>query len=269
MVSWCFPPQTDCEWVNLRDFVIQFNTAYGKAYAKTECLDKDNSRKQPEVLLQAPGEKDIVIERKSVVWPTTYLRDHSYEHEFDRHMRKLLGNEFRDAAYQLTVREASLKGKKQREVAQYAAQIVEEILSRRTEAKSCGIGSREPIPWCFRPLASHELEYDEPRTGIRFTVIGKSSTAFDKGADSESIKAGYAGEFQRTLEKAAPKFAEYTDCLKLLLVQFFGDSSSILDEDIIEIIKSARLPKVIDQIWLALEDWVSESDYEIAWQRVI
>ncbi len=269
MVSWCFPPQTDCEWVNLRDFVIQFNTAYGKAYAKTECLDKDNSRKQPEVLLQAPREKDVVIERKSVVWPTTYFRDHDNEHELGNRVGKFLGNEFRDAAYQLTVCEASLKGKKQSEVVQYATQIAEEISSRRTEAKSCGIGSQEPIPWSFCLLASHELDYDEPRTGIRFTVIGKSSTAFDKGADLESIKAGYAGEFQRTLEKAAPKFGEYTDCLKLLLVQFFGDSSSILDEDIIEIIKSARLPKVIDQVWLALEDWVSESDYEIAWQRVI
>ena len=76
MVFSCFPPQTDCEWANLRDFVIRFNQDHGTKYDKKECLDKDTTRKQPEVLLKAPGERDIVIECKSVVWPADYFRNH-------------------------------------------------------------------------------------------------------------------------------------------------------------------------------------------------
>ena len=40
------------------------------------------------------------------------------------------------------------------------------------------------------------------------------------------------------------------------------------DEDIIGIIQSAQLPEMIDQVWLAHPDWVSEYDYEIEWDDV-
>ena len=266
------PPQTDCEWANLRAFVIQFNQDHGTEYVKTECLDKDTTRKQPEVLLEAAGERDIVIECKSVVWPSDYFRNHDNEHHMGNYLFKSLGDAFRDAAYQLTISEESLDGKKQSEVDEYAERIAQEISSRETDAKSRGIGSSEPIPWSFRPLGSHEIYEGDPTTGNQVRYLGK--VHFWDGPLSTSSRvrgseAGYAEEFQRTLERAAPKFEEYADCLKMLLVRFCGEGSGILSEDdVLEIIKSATQPNLIDQVWLAQEDWVSECDYEIAWLQV-
>ena len=272
MVFSCFPPQTDCEWANLRDFVIRFNQDHGTKYVKTECLDKDTTRKQPEVLLQAIGERDIVIECKSVVWPADYFRNHDNEHHIEDRLFKSLDDTFRDAAYQLTISEDSLSGKKQSEVAQYAELIAREISSRQTDAKSHGIGNSEPIPWSLRPLGPHEIDEGDPTTGIRFVTLGPDTFGRDHSEllqEFEAAKVGYAEEFQRTLERAAPKFDEYADCLKMLLVSFCGECSRIMSEDdVLEIIESATLPHLIDQVWLAQENWVSEHNYEIAWLQV-
>ena len=187
-------------------------------------------------------------------------------------MFKSLGGTFRDAAYQLTISEDSLSGKKQSEVAQDAELIAREISSRQADAKSHGIDSSEPIPWSFRPLGSHEIDECDHATGIRLVTLGRSTLGRDHSEllqEFETAKVGYAEEFQRTLEKAAPKFEEYAYCLKMLLVRFCGEGSSILSEDdVLEIIESATLPHLIDQVWLAQEDWVSEHNYEIEWLQV-
>ena len=70
MIFSCFPPQEKCEWFHLREFVDRYSRSVGKAYTLTACLDVEGrSDKEPELLLNAPEETPIVIERKSVVWP--------------------------------------------------------------------------------------------------------------------------------------------------------------------------------------------------------
>ena len=51
-------------------------------------------------------------------------------------------------------------------------------------------------------------------------------------------------------------------------MQFHGDDSLTLDEDVVQIIESAQLPEMIDQVWLAQHDWVGEDEYTVAWNRV-
>ena len=68
--------------------------------------------------------------------------------------------------------------------------------------------------------------------------------------------------------KAGKKYDEYPNCQKLLVVQFFGESDSVTDEDIIEIIKAEQIPNQIDQVWLTGGEWVGLDDYEFAWERV-
>ena len=271
MVFSCLPPQTDCEWANLRDFVVVFNADHKTSYGREECLDKDPTQKQPEVLLRAPGERDIVIECKSVVWPETYYRFHSHEHRLDELVSGLVGHAFRDKMYELAYHEESLKGVTRRDVDRYAEQIAGAILSNLCQAKSRAISSKDPIPWNFRPLETCEL-YEGESIGIRFNVAVQSMLWEGTSVYSqrlEALKAGYTGEFQRTLERAAPKFEEYADCLKLLLVQFCGEGSTILfEEDLIEIIGAASLPPLIDQVWLACEDWVNDYYCRITWKKI-
>ncbi len=277
MIFWCFPPEDKCEWYHLRDFVDHYNNTRGKVYTLTACLDVEGrSEKEPEILLEAPRETPIVIERKAVVWPRDeYFSDHRNEHDLhDLLVNKIRsrGNPFTDSAYQLSVNSNSLKGRKKREVERFAEQIADIVLSDHTTAKSPrGIGNREPIPWRFRPLSPHERDETVPGTGIGLVVSEKTepSEPSEIREAIETARAGYASEFERSARATADKFAKYSHCEKLFLVQFCGHGSDWLqDEDIVKIIKSAQLPGVIDQVWLAYPEWVSEYDHVIAWEHI-
>ena len=277
MIFTCFPPQEKCEWFHLREFVDRYNSSRGKAYTLTACLDVEGrSDKEPELLLNAPGETPIVIERKSVVWPREeYFADHRNEHDLhDLFVDRIrsLGDPFTDSVYQLTVNARSLRGKRKRDVERLAEQIADIVLSDHDTAKSPrGIGSREPIPWRFRPLSRGERDESVPETGIGLVVWEEPepSEPSEIRQRIETAKAGYASEFERSAQAAAEKFVKYSHCQKLLLVQFCGDGSGWLqDEDIVEIIKSAPLPQMIDQVWLACPEWVSDYDHEVTWEHV-
>ena len=267
MIFPCSPTQEKCEWAHLRGFVDHYNSAYGKAYTRSECLDVERrNTKQPELLLEAPGEIPIVLEHKSVIWPPKHMSDHSNEDYLWNRICQQLGDQFKDSLYKLIVNAESLKGKRKREVEGFAEQIAQVVLSDETKAKSQrGIGDQKPIPWCFLPLLAHERDEIVPETGIGLEVRLPPEIFQSVGI----AKSGYTKEFERLAKDTAEKFAEYADCLKLLLVQFYGDSSFILgEEDVIEIIRSVQLPEVIDQVWLAQPDWVSEYEYEVAWKHV-
>ena len=136
MIFHCFPYELKCEWRHLSNFVTKFNDIHGKMYARSACLDVENRNgREPELLLESPGEIPIVIERKSIVWPSDYLSDHRNEHHLQECISDLLSDVFNDSLYQLTVHEEFLKGKKNREVREIAKQIACVVKDSQTEAK--------------------------------------------------------------------------------------------------------------------------------------
>ena len=101
-----FPSTRKCEWYHLKDFVGSYNRGRGIAYTLKACLDVEGrSDKEPELLLNAPGEIPVVIERKTVVWPRDeYFSDHRNEHDLlDMFLDRVRshGNPFTDSVYQL------------------------------------------------------------------------------------------------------------------------------------------------------------------------
>ena len=278
MIFSCFPSGTKCEWADLRSFVVEcLATSPEKTFTRIVCLDVVNrNEKEPELLLEAPGEtRSIVIERKSIVWPPKYLSDHRNEHQLWYCVQDLIIDQFSDSVYQLTVWEESLVGRNAREVRKLSEQIAHVIQTNTPGAKSeRGIGSQKPIPWRFRPLSRYEKDETVPDIGIGILVRGESiGMMSEKPSDIDQriqeLKAGYAKSFEKAAQDAAEKFEKYADCLKILLVQFFGNNSLLLeDEDITETIESADLPDLIDQVWLAEQEWVNLYDYKIAWKRV-
>ena len=273
MVFWCLPPTNKCEWSELRGFVDHYNATYGTSYTRKSCLDMEiRDRKAPELLLESHGEIPIVIERKSVAWPPDYLSSHSKEHHLSQYVPRALGGAFRDRAYELTVRGDYLKEKSKSDVTHIADQIIREVLSNTTRAKTRrGVGGEAPIPWRFRQLGPEDLDASESPTGVLISIT--EPTVFDHPSempeeDSNEAKVGYTRAFERAAKAAAAKFDEYPDCLKLLLVQFHGDDSSLEGEGIIPTIKSVQLPDMVDQVWLAEHDWVGEDELEVVWNRV-
>ena len=274
----CSPPQHKWEWRHCRGFVEQYNTAYGKAYSRSKCLDVEATSAKgqdtpaaPELLLEAPKEHPMVIERKCVAWPPDYFFNHSNEDEIFKRVVERLRGEFSDSLYQLTVKKESLSGKRKREVIDIAAHVARVVLKNPVRSKSeYGIGSQQPIPWRFRPLSFYERDESMPDSGVEVVIESgwDWSDLSQISTKREVAKAGYSGELSRLAKDAEKKFADYTGCLKILLVEFYGDESSwIGDDDFIGIIQSAQLPEVIDQVWVARQECVSENGYEIAWQR--
>ncbi len=83
-----------CEWLEggLDKFVSHYNRECGTSYAHTECLDivrtGGATEKKPEALVtDGKNGKQMVIERKSVVWPPEYIPRHNNEHDFAEQIR--------------------------------------------------------------------------------------------------------------------------------------------------------------------------------------
>ena len=276
MIFPCFPPTSylsngqKCEWNSgIRDFVIQLNAEFGKQYRLSKCLDLKSIEREPEVLLEAPYEIPIVIERKSIVWPDPHLRDHAKEHLLFDLVCKPLNGLFQDELYQLKVAEQSLKGKSENEVKGIASQIVAIVRLNPKAAKSWrGIGRQDPIPWrlCLFP----GQDENAPKVGLGLSVEGKFRSADTHGEILKEIavaKSGYIKELEHQAINASEKFAKYNHCRKLLLVQFFGDALALQDKDLTEVVQSARLPRAIDQVWVAEQDMTGD-DYRVIWRHI-
>lgn len=71
-----------CEWRFLESFVRQLNAEAGTDYERLVCPDvADSTRPQPEVLLRdGITAEEMVIERKSIVWPSDYIAEHKQWH---------------------------------------------------------------------------------------------------------------------------------------------------------------------------------------------
>ena len=278
----CLTPGGECEWFHIKDFVTAFNATHGTSYYRSKCLDvygKDQRQpaqasKRPEVLIESDVDREvpIVIERKAVIWPIDFQRDHSKEHILPDRVVADLWERFSDSTYELAFHADDLKGKKKRQVEGFGKQISNQIVANVQAAKSPnGIGGRSPIRWRFRPLAPYEIDEPDQPNGFRINISLSSSWDLEPmnlRRGRETVVAGFSERFEREANRAGEKYGEYADCQKLLVVQFFGEQEFVMDKDIIKIIKESRVPNQIDQVWLTGREWVSLDEYELAWERV-
>ena len=276
MVFPCLPSQNKCEWADLKEFVADYNRARNKDYRLVACLDRENSgSKEPEVLLKTTSREYMVIERKSIVWPSgkSTMAEHNREHDlFDRFVHRLesSGHTFKDGLYVLTVWEGDLKDLKGKGVFEAAEQIARTVLANRIESGPFlrGISGRKPIRWEFRVVGPSERTDDAPEVGLGYSV-NLDSRSLESSAEIEDITKGYTREFERQAMAAKEKFTKYGHCRKLFLVQFFGDGSFWLgDEEAADIVRSAELSEEIDEVWVARQEWVALDEYEVVWNRV-
>ena len=77
-----FSLDTKCEWTFLTSFVAQYNKEHKTDFQRFRCLDVElRNTAKPEVLLvDSSNGNTMVIERKSIVWPSIYIADHKAWH---------------------------------------------------------------------------------------------------------------------------------------------------------------------------------------------
>ena len=271
------PPDSSCEWRGLSSFVATYNRRYGTAYTRDTCVDVEvRDRPAPEVLLKSPGEPPIAIERKSIAWPPReHLAHRRKEERLTERFVEAVGigsGAFDESVHRLVVGEDSLRERTMREVEDAAASIGSVVASRLEEAKSHGcLAGTEPFHWSFGRLPVWERDETTPMSGVGVTILGRDpvedASAFLR--QREVTNAGYREEFQRAAGTAARKFADHSDCQRLLLVQFFGETwSGPTDEEIKEIVAAAPITESIDQVWVADHHWISIDSYEVKWTRL-
>lgn len=255
-----------CEWRGgaLNAFVRHYNESAGSAYALTKCLDivriSGTTRKEPEVLLtDTINGKQMVIERKSVVWPESYIHQHELGHEFASLIWNGSGVQFHDAGYKLFVRAGELRSLTSKQIRE-AGEKIGEMVSKLTKA-DLPFRSAQPIGWSFRGIEPGEEEDD-----LKGIVVSEFGSMGLDSSDREEAIEGVPAKIQEQLEAAAAKFRGYERHLRLVLLDFY--SEDLWEDDIPPMMENILIPQSVDEIWRTVRDWVSPDDYEIGYDAL-
>lgn len=270
-----------CEWVDggLREFTQHYNELYGTSYHLEKCLDVEKGgvpepdRPQPEVLLVgSSGEPPMVIERKTVAWSRAYIRRAQHEDEFTDILLEWLNPLFCDYAYALDIWAPDVFGRKANkpEIQAAARGIAEAVAGGIRSSGQHGLSvGRKQVRWSFRQVNESDLDEDFPRHGVVVTLHGTGSDllADESGAlVSRHLDAvtRTRHELAKQLSAAARKFYGYDDCIKVVVLEFYGEY--LTDEDVTGLLVEAELPVMVDQVWIAREKWVSGHKWQLTYE---
>jgi hypothetical protein len=276
----CFNPNKTpgpkCEWQggNLHNFVKQLNEEAGTTYTLKECLDvavcgTSSARdKQPEVLVTgSQSEQPMVIERKQVV-SESYAKHHANQHLIYDTIPKVLLPHLNGDLYALEIDDCDLRDKTKFKVQAEVLQIANQVLAGLDVlVQGQAMAGNKPFPWHFGRV--HPINRDEsmPDAGIGVNI--KTSGIFNNRLSLiEKTRAEYNELVEYWLAEAAPKFETYLNHRKVIVLEFYGDWWVLDDDDTRKMVSEARVPALIDEVWIAIPEWISESDYEIAYERV-
>ncbi|MGH9971898.1 MAG: hypothetical protein ACREBG_29465 [Pyrinomonadaceae bacterium] len=251
------------------------NEDRGTTYALKECQDvaacgtSSERGKQPEVLVTgSQSEQPMVIERKQVV-SETYAKNHANQHLIYETIPELLLSHLNGDLYALEVDDCDLRDKPKRRVQAEAEEIVDYVRARRgLVMKGQAIAGNKPFPWQFGRV--HLIDRDEsmPDTGIGVHIKTRNLFSRSRLSLIEQTCAEYKVLADLRLAEAAPKFETYLDHRKVVVLEFYCDWWLLDDDDARQIVSEAELPPLIDEVWITIPEWVSESDYEIAYEQV-
>jgi len=257
-----------CEWRGggLDKFVSHYNRENETNYVRTECLDivRTGGRTQPkpEVLItDARHSRQMVIERKSVVWPPNYIRRQQNEEDFANVIWQQTKGRFQNDCYELTVSTEDLEKLDSRAVKQIALEIGSVLAGVNLSSKP--LRSSTPVHWHFHRANT----YDDSGTRKGIVVIHQDPmmATFEDFKWNDAI-VGTAAAMERELAEAAAKFIGYEAARKVVLLDFYGNELS--DEDITPLLEKIALPQAVDEIWMTKQVWVSEDDFEIGFERL-
>ena len=266
-MAWCLPGTSKCEWVDLRHFVHHLNSTQSASYRLARCLDvSDRSAKQPEVLLEGDGDIPAVIERKAVVWPPDALKFHRTEHQIADFVMATLSEPFADGLYELGIASASLRGSGVH-LKSLAERLARTALGAHQEIRENGYASGgEPIPWWCRVIPPQERDESMPNRGLGVQIA--QSPDLSAYAPDDSLLDEVRSVLAARLKDAVEKFGDYSDHLRIILLEFYGDIDDLPEASIRDLMARLDLPDAIDQVWVALLEWVTDDDTRTVYERL-
>lgn len=247
----CLPPSSKCEWRDLKHFVQHLNSAEGKGFARTNCLDLCSSSKQPEVLCTDADGSTLVIERKSVVWPESYAAHHQGEHRLfslvSDAISPLLGQE---APYELRI--YPLASTTRSALCQYVNEIKAVILENRDLLEGgTTLKSKSARAFCLRKQSDLEREDGEPPNGLCIITTDEPIAITDSSGD---VDIGFSECLSRLLASAPAKFKNYGESRRIVLLQPISSTLYLaMNEQASTVLSQTSVPECVNEIWLGFE----------------
>lgn len=256
----CMPTSGGCERHRTDPFVNHLNETEGSRYSHEACLDRlHRDSPQPEALYVDPGSgSELVIERKTVVWPL----DYAARHRTDHFIADVLSRELRDVAegrpLSIYLDPAALMPRDElsvfaHEIAHSVTLDMGAILSGRT------IGSRQSgRRWsCFLDPEERSAS-DEPESGLIVRWIQR-----DEHVSPDALPAGLVEQLRRLFQSTVGKFRNYSGARGILLLDPYGAIRYSGGWWWSRAFGAVRVPGEVAEVWLATYDWVA--DFEEGW----
>ena len=271
---WCYPNPSKCEWQSLRLFVEHYNQIYGCSYQRSVCLDVvDRHNKQPELLLvDSCGAKRMVVERKCICWPRDYVKLHSKEHLVADRLIAAVSSVLKDSLYCLELQAVDLR-RDDKSLATAADSIAACIQSNVTQVRQPSrLGGTTPIKWHLSGLPQSCRDEEMPKVGLVIQIQDQWTT--DDPAEWQSERKTAKAETSKTVTEAllncGEKFKHYDNTyIRAVVLEFYGKISEFLEDDeIATLIRIIKRPPNIDQIWLAHPEYLSDTEWTTAFERI-
>ncbi len=183
-----------------------------------------------------------MIERKSIAWPPDYIHRDQLEHEFAKLIWAKTQGLYCDAVYELSFDDRKFDILGLNEPLKVGEQIAENI--RRLDCRNLPFQLASSIKWTFRKVGFDAVESDTK--GI--IVIHREPEFMTlEDTDCTAAQEGTRSEMNRQIQAAAEKFAIYSHCRRLVLLDFYG--TALCESDIPPLLEGLSIPPVIDEVW--------------------
>ena len=253
----CLPKSGGCEKPFTDALVRHLNFTEGTRYIHQSCLDVTNRRTpQPEALyLDSERNQELVIERKSIAWPSDYPRRHANDHFISDRFSEQLKDLACDSLYELRL--PMLIDGTQSELRLFALQASEKIRShwpKLAAHKTLKGRINEKSWWVFRKVPDWDREDDAPSEGLQFTFQGPLVSSFDS-IDPVNLPEELIANLQKIYLRCVKKFEHYANARRVLSLDSYGDLRDY-DADWWRKVFSVYPPPVeIEEVWSGMFDW--------------
>lgn len=253
----CMPESGGCERQRTEPFVDYINEAEGSKFEHQACLDRlHRDSPQPEALYaDATSGAELVIERKSVMWPLDYAARHRNDHHLAELLFDRLGEVAADRPISIDLEPASRMTRLELrafadEIADAIDSVMNEILDGRT------IGSLEPGRSWRCSLDPEERAFsDAPPRGL-ILRWSQPNDAISPDSLPTELACHIRGLFSATVEK----FRGYPLARGILLLDPYGSLRHAGDWWWRRAFETVSVPNEIAQVWLATYDWLTETE---------
>jgi hypothetical protein len=223
----CLPQSSGCERPFTDIFVGHLNRVDGTQYMHRACLDViERTVPQPEALyMDNQNGRKLVVERKTISWPSEYAHRHSNDHA----VAEIFSSELNDLAVDdlYEVRLPLLIEGKRAELVALAREATKQICANWSVISSGrGLKGRSGDNWWWHIQTVPKWDRDEDaasESGLRIFWEGPG-LSLDDYLDASVLPEKLSADIQKIYSACTAKFAFYSDSRRILLLHPYGDS---------------------------------------------